>query len=169
MVPKDSKKPKMSHEKQKAMLDARVCHLHDSRANSYHWSPFPPRRARPGPGPHRVRHHGRFSLADCTPPPLPQQLFVLEGLAGGGGLDGGEGALPPFTHKPNCTVLPTVHRARLFSEAGNCGAETMPDAWVCHHLAVCVRTGSWTGPPRGERAPRVRISSTVFGVRTLNP
>jgi len=28
-----------------------------------------------------------------------------------------------------------------------------------------VRTGSWTGPPRGERAPRVGISSTVFGVR----
>ena len=24
-----------------------------SRANSYPWSPFPPRRARPGPGPHR--------------------------------------------------------------------------------------------------------------------
>ena len=23
------------------------------------------------------------------------------------------------------------------------------------------RTGSWTGPPRGERAPRVGISSTV--------
>ena len=30
---------------------------------------------------------------------------------------------------------------------------------------VCVRTGSWTGPPRGKRAPRVAISSTVFGVR----
>ena len=28
-----------------------------------------------------------------------------------------------------------------------------------------MRTGSWTGPPRGERAPRVEISSTVFGVR----
>ena len=28
-----------------------------------------------------------------------------------------------------------------------------------------VRTGSWTGPPRGKRAPRVRVSSTVFGVR----
>jgi len=28
-----------------------------------------------------------------------------------------------------------------------------------------VRTGSWTGPHRGERAPRVGISSTVFGVR----
>ena len=26
MVPKDSKKPKMSHEEQKAMLDGRVCH-----------------------------------------------------------------------------------------------------------------------------------------------
>ena len=30
--------------------------------------------------------------------------------------------------------------------------------------AVGVRTGSWAGPPRGERAPRVGISSTVFGV-----
>jgi len=28
-----------------------------------------------------------------------------------------------------------------------------------------VRTGSWTGPPRGKRAPRVGISSPVFGVR----
>ena len=28
-----------------------------------------------------------------------------------------------------------------------------------------VRTGSWTGPPRGKTAPRVGISSTVFGVR----
>ena len=28
-----------------------------------------------------------------------------------------------------------------------------------------MRTGSWTGPPRGKRAPRVGISSTVFGVR----
>ena len=28
----------------------------------------------------------------------------------------------------------------------------------------CVRTGSWTGPPRGKRAPRVGISSTIFGV-----
>jgi len=28
-----------------------------------------------------------------------------------------------------------------------------------------VRTGSWTGPPRGKRAPRIGISSTVFGVR----
>ena len=27
-----------------------------------------------------------------------------------------------------------------------------------------VRTGSWTGPPRGEMAPRV-ITTTVFGVR----
>ena len=26
--------------------------LEYSRANSYPWSPFPPRRARPGPGPH---------------------------------------------------------------------------------------------------------------------
>ena len=30
-----------------------------------------------------------------------------------------------------------------------------------------MRTGSWTGPPRGERAPRVGTSSTVFGVRDL--
>ena len=28
-----------------------------------------------------------------------------------------------------------------------------------------VRTGSWTVPPRGKWAPRVGISSTVFGVR----
>jgi len=29
-----------------------------------------------------------------------------------------------------------------------------------------VRTGSWTGPPRGKGVPRVGISSTVFGVST---
>jgi len=33
------------------------------------------------------------------------------------------------------------------------------------HAKAGVRTGSWTGPPRGNRAPRVEISSTVFGVR----
>ena len=27
----------------------------------------------------------------------------------------------------------------------------------------CLRTGSWTGPPRGKWAPRVGISSTIFG------
>ena len=32
-------------------------------------------------------------------------------------------------------------------------------------VVTCVRTGAWTGPPRGERAPRVGISPTVFGVR----
>ena len=30
-----------------------------------------------------------------------------------------------------------------------------------------MRTGSWTGPPRGERAPKVGISPTVFGVRVV--
>ena len=29
-----------------------------------------------------------------------------------------------------------------------------------------VMIGSWTGPPREERAPRVGISSTVFGIVT---
>ena len=33
---------------------------------------------------------------------------------------------------------------------------------------VYVRTGSWTGPPRGKRASRVGISSTVFGVRGVS-
>ena len=33
------------------------------------------------------------------------------------------------------------------------------------HSAHSVRTGSWTGPPRGKKAPRVGMSSTVFGVR----
>ena len=30
-----------------------------------------------------------------------------------------------------------------------------------------MRTGSWTGPPRGQRSPRVGTSSTVFRVRGL--
>jgi len=33
------------------------------------------------------------------------------------------------------------------------------------NLRICVRTGSWKGPPRGKKAPRVGISSSVFGVR----
>jgi len=33
------------------------------------------------------------------------------------------------------------------------------------HIRPPVRTGSWAGPPRGKKAPRVGISSTVFGVR----
>ena len=36
-------------------------------------------------------------------------------------------------------------------------------------LRVDVGTGSWTGPSRGKMAPRVGISSTVFGVRDLVP
>ena len=32
-------------------------------------------------------------------------------------------------------------------------------------LLLVVRTGSWTGPPRGKSALRVGISSTVCGVR----
>ena len=31
-----------------------------------------------------------------------------------------------------------------------------------------MRTGSWTGPPREERAPRVGNSLTVFGVRAYH-
>ena len=35
---------------------------------------------------------------------------------------------------------------------------------------LAVRTGSWTGPPRGKSAPRVGISSTVRSVHELtNP
>ena len=30
---------------------------------------------------------------------------------------------------------------------------------------LTIRTGSWMGPPRGGRAPRVGIGSTEFGVR----
>ena len=30
-----------------------------------------------------------------------------------------------------------------------------------------MRTGSWTGPLREKRAPRVEICSTVFGVRAI--
>jgi len=33
---------------------ARPPQAHSSRANSYPWCPFPPRRARPGPGPHTM-------------------------------------------------------------------------------------------------------------------
>ena len=33
--------------------------------------------------------------------------------------------------------------------------------WGVHLRTLTVRTGSWTGPPRGGKAPRVGISSTV--------
>ena len=44
--------------------------------------------------------------------------------------------------------------------------EHFPDGFELHLLPPSrdVRTGSWTGPPRGKRAPRVEISPTVFGV-----
>ena len=37
----------------------------------------------------------------------------------------------------------------------------------CLRLRALLRCISWTGPPRGERTPRVGIGSTVFGVRAL--
>ena len=37
--------------------------------------------------------------------------------------------------------------------------------FACPRGGARVRTGSGTGPPREKRAPRVGISSTVFGVR----
>jgi len=33
------------------------------------------------------------------------------------------------------------------------------------HPSRCMRTGSWTSPPQGKRAPRVKICSTIIGVR----
>jgi len=42
-------------------------------------------------------------LADCTPPPIPRHLFVLEGLDGS--LEGAEGALSPFTNRPETRDL----------------------------------------------------------------
>ena len=47
----------------------------------------------------------------------------------------GDGRAPP---------LPSTHERRLTD------------------LIPTVRTGSWTGPPRGKRAPRVGVISTVF-------
>jgi hypothetical protein len=56
------------------------------------------------------------------------------------------------------------------SEAGNDSGDSShactPTEALFELESDQVRTGSWTGPPRGERAPRVGISSTVFGVRT---
>ena len=53
---------------------------------------------------------------------------------------------------------------------------SQPNFGVPHHPAVLhtaapcvVRTGSWTGPPRGKKAPRVGITSTVSGVRVTWP
>ena len=43
---------------------------------------------------------------------------------------------------------------------------TQPERGRAEEGARLLRTGSWTGPPRGKRAPRVGISSTVFGVRS---
>ena len=52
--------------------------------------------------------------------------------------------------------------------------EHFPDGFDFHFLQLggkdseeggFVRTRSWTGPPREKKAPRVGISSTVFGVR----
>jgi hypothetical protein len=39
----------------------------------------------------------------------------------------------------------------------------------CHPRRESVRTGSWTSTPRGKSAPRVGVSSTVFGVEAFRP
>ena len=93
---------------------------------SYPWSPFPPRRARPGPGPHRLRGL------------LLDEAHVLGLCLGACGGPGGV-AVSYKRGTPVCVRA----RARPLRR---------------------VRTGSGTGPPRGKRAPRVGISSTVFGV-----
>ena len=58
-------------------------------------------------------------------------------------------------------------------EGGGCRVGSVPDAVVLFRVrdlvvlgdllldAVCVRTGSGTGPPRGKRAPEAGISSTI--------
>ena len=75
----------------------------------------------------------RPPLADCTPPPLPQQLFVCEGLEGGGGLEGGEGAVPPFTHKPTYTVQWRMVHAAL----GNAGIYPAGDGTEPRNTDYC--------------------------------
>ena len=50
-------------------------YLESSRANSYPWSPFPPRRARPGPGPHN--HHRVPVLKTCTFDPVQVALLRI--------------------------------------------------------------------------------------------
>ena len=42
-----------------------------SRANSYPWRPFPPRRARPGPGPHTKHPLHTQPRSSPTQPPIP--------------------------------------------------------------------------------------------------
>ena len=39
------------------IIEVQSSHPEYSRADFYHWSPFPPRRAHPGPGPRYTKHY----------------------------------------------------------------------------------------------------------------
>ena len=60
-------------------------------------------------------------------------------------------------------------RFRESEKRVNCGSKPTSDRNLSLSASLLqarrVRTGSWTGPPGGGRAPRVGISSTLFEVR----
>ena len=65
-----------------------------------------------------------------------------------------------------------VKKKKKVEEVRGGGARGTARGWsrCCERFRVeevggerTVRTGSWTGPPRGKRAPRVGMSSAVFG------
>ena len=66
--------------------------------------------------------------------------------------------LAPYSRTKVCLVLDVSGCFWMYTER---------KSPCCHsrQTMLHVRTGSWTGPSRGKGAPRVGISSTVFGVR----
>jgi len=77
--------------------------------------------------------------------------------------EGGEGARPPFTHKPNDTVLPIVHGARRFlRRRGTAIASVLSQhdesasGW-CHQF----------GWPRGARAGRLGEGAVFVASRAI--
>ena len=78
----------------------------------------------------------------------------------------------PFCLHPSAHALcvyASLESSPGFKELGSWGQRTYGKngelaARLEEHRQSDVRTGSGMGPPRGKRAPRVGISSTVFGV-----
>ena len=129
-----------------------------SRANYYPWSPFPPRRARPGPGPHTAQgllgrkvHHavGAYSR------PMPMRLQDHPTSSGGPMLEEPmygiyPGWLCPHTSSPSTPTTQTFpnQRTSVLVHLNANHPQSCRDIWVSRTRNLRTHTG--------------------FGVRVLN-
>ena len=142
----------------------------DSRANSYPWSPFPPRRARPGPGPHNHPVLLQGYLAHKKPPtPLTPPEEPRHGPAVGScgvAVSFGRGTpTPPRARIAAPSCYPYVHLTPTPSSEPNIedwNSRSEDYNTYCEDFNTH-RAHHWS--PFPPRAPRVGVSSTGFGVR----